>query len=227
MQEEIVRQLKKAAFCEALTETQLQQLCVKSKLCVFKKGELIFCQGDESRSFYIVLQGWVTVIRENKNAEQTVLHVVKDGESFAEPAALTLKYYPANAYAASDCKLLEIRTEQFRKMIQQDPEIAMHLIARLSHRLRNMVSEFEQLKTMSVARRLSLFLLELTSDKNGTAIVELPFNKTVLAAYMGIQPESLSRAFNQLRKQGVKSDRSARIVINDIEQLRVYAESQA
>ncbi len=222
MKTDIIDKLQSSIFFRGLNEAHFEKICNKSKVVSFKKDEIIFCQGDEANAFFLIIQGWVTIIKENVNAEQSVLHVFKDGESFAEPAALVIGRYPANAYAASSCILLEIKPTALRQMIQEDPDIAMRMIARLSGQLNTLVNEFEQYKTMSVQRRLAIFIFELIDQDSSQNHVDLPFNKTVLAAYLGIQPGTLSRAFNQLTEYGVVSDRSSRIVVEDFELLQKY-----
>lgn len=220
-----IEKLQNATLFKGLNEVQLEKICSKSKLLSFAKDEIIFCQGDEANAFFLIIQGWVSIIKENANAEQSVLHVFKEGESFAEPAALVIGRYPANAYAASSCVLLEIKLTALRKMIQEDPDIAMRIIARLSGQLNTLVNEFEQYKTMSVPRRLAIFLLELLERQSDEKCIDLPFNKTVLAAHLGVQPGTLSRAFNQLTEYGVISDRSSHIVFEDIDCLQEYVNS--
>ncbi len=222
MNEKIINNLQRVRFFNGLNEVQLEHIGNKSRVISFKKDDIIFCQGDEANAFFIIIQGWVTIAKENKNAEQSILHVFKDGESFAEPAALIMGRYPACAYAASSCELLEINVSALKKMIQGDPDIAMRMIARLSNQLNTLINEFEQYKTMDVPKRLAMFLLELLEKKSGENYVDLPFNKTVLAAHLGIQPGTLSRAFNQLAEFGVKSDRSSHIVFDDIDVLKRY-----
>jgi len=222
MNSQLIKNLQSVRFFNGLNEEQLEHVCNKSRLLSFKKDDIIFCQGDEANAFFIIIQGWVTIAKENKDAEQSILRVFKNGESFAEPAALIMGHYPASAYAASSCELLEINISALKKMIQEDPDIAMRMIARLSGQLNTLINEFEQYKTMSVPKRLAIFLIGLLEPDSNTTIIDLPFNKTVLAAHLGIQPGSLSRAFNQLAKYGVRSERSGHIVFEDIEQLQSY-----
>ena len=222
MKTDIIEKLQHASLFKGLDDVQLEKICSKSKVISFDKEEIIFCQGDEANAFFLIIQGWVTIIKENVNAEQSVLHVFKDGESFAEPAALVIRRYPANAYAASSCVLLEIKLTALRKMIQEDPDIAMRIIARLSGQLNTLVNEFEQYKTMCVPKRLAIFLSDLLEQDSSQTHVDLPFNKTILAAHLGVQPGTLSRAFNQLTEYGVVSDRSSRIIFEDVELLQKY-----
>lgn len=225
MNEQIIKNLQATTFFKGLSEMQLEQICEKSRLISFKKDDVIFCQGDVANAFFIIIQGWVTIAKENKDAEQSVLHVFKKGESFAEPAALIMGHYPASAYAASVCDVLEINVSTLKKMIQEDPDIAMRMIARLTGQLNTLINEFEQYKTMDVPRRLAIFLLEVLEKNPEQNSIDLPCNKTVLAAHLGVQPGTLSRAFNQLSEYGVKSDRSSHIVFEDIKVLQTYINS--
>jgi len=222
MKTETIEKLKSATFFNGLSEAQLEKISNKSKILSFNKDEIIFCQGNEATAFFLIVQGWVTIIKENQNAEQAVLHVFKDGDSFAEPAALVIGRYPASAYAASSCDLLEIKASSLKSMIKEDPDIALRMIARLSSQLNTLVNEFEQYKTMGVPKRLAMFLLGLFEQNPDKNCVDLPFNKTVLAAHLGIQPGTLSRAFNQLAEYGVISDRSSHIILEDVKCLRGY-----
>jgi CRP-like cAMP-binding protein len=225
MKNSLFKNLQSVRFFNGLNDEQLEQVCNKSRLLSYKKDDIIFCQGDEANAFFIITEGWVTIAKENKDAEQSILHVFKEGDSFAEPAAIVIGRYPATAYAATACNLLEINTSALKKMIQEDPDIAMRMIARLSSQLNTLVNEFEQYKTMSVPKRLAIFLLDLMEQSPHMDYVDLPFNKTVLSTYLGIQPGTLSRAFNQLAEYGVKSNRSGHILFEDIKVLQTYINS--
>tara|TARA_R110000782_G_scaffold268685_1_gene365455 strand:+ start:3853 stop:4533 length:681 start_codon:yes stop_codon:yes gene_type:complete len=222
MQNQMIKNLQNVRFFNGLNEEQLEHVCNKSRILSVKKDDVIFCQGNQANAFFIIIRGWVTIAKENKDAEQSILHVFKSGDSFAEPAALIMGHYPASAYAASTCELLEINVSALRKLIQDDPDIAMRMIARLSGQLNTLIDEFEQYKTMGVPKRLAIFLLDLLEKGSDDSTVVLPFNKTVLAAHLGVQPASLSRAFNQLTKYGVKSERTGQVVFDDLNRLRSF-----
>ncbi len=222
MNNQLIKNLQSVSFFRGLSEAELDHICAKSRLLSFKKDDIIFCQGDEASAFFIIIRGWVTIAKENINAEQSILHVFQQGESFAEPAAMIMGKYPASAYAASSCDVLEINIAALKTMVQQEPDMAMRMIARLSGQLNTLINEFEQYKTMSVPKRLAMFLISLITPESGTNSVELPFSKTVLSAHLGVQPATLSRAFNQLAKFGVSSERTGPVTIGDIDGLRAY-----
>ena len=72
------------------------------------------------------------------------------------------------------------------------------------------------------ARRVARFLLSLTHQPTGAETIELPYEKSLIAAGIGIKPESLSRSFSRLREVGVQAH-NGRVVIDDIAALRDYA----
>ncbi len=222
MDAEIIKKLQETTFFRGLTKTQITSICNRSKLLSFDKSDLIFYQGSEARAFFLIISGWVAIVKENETAEESILHVFKDGDSFAEPAAIIFKRYPANAYAISPCKILKIDVSILKSKILHDPDIAMRLIARLSEQLNTLINAFEQYKTMNVSLRLARFLLDLLKHSTDKNVIDLPFNKTILATQFGVQPGTLSRAFNTLRKHGVRSDHSNRIIIEDCDKLERY-----
>jgi CRP-like cAMP-binding protein len=84
------------------------------------------------------------------------------------------------------------------------------------------VQQVEQLTVRSSTERLADFLLKLApAGKAGEAVVRLPLDKAMIAARLGMQPETLSRALARLRPLGIET-RGSRVTIRDIESLRRF-----
>ena len=99
------------------------------------------------------------------------------------------------------------------------------MLAGFSARLRAQVREITELKLKSTAERLAGFLLTLTDVTEGGAVVRLPFDKYLLAEKLGMQPESLSRAFAKLRAVGVRTEgHDRRVVITELADLRRFCQ---
>lgn len=88
--------------------------------------------------------------------------------------------------------------------------------------LHGLVEQIERLKARSGVQRLAEFLVELAGADDagsGAVTLTLPYNKTLIAGELGLQPESLSRAFAKLRESGVQIEGNlARI--DDLDRLR-------
>jgi len=188
----------------------------------YPKGRVLFIRGEPADCFFIVLSGWVKVYRETPDGNEAVLGVFSRGESLAEAAAFLGKDYPASAQVVEQARLLPILSAPFSSHITDVPEIAMNMLASLSKRTHQHVTEIEQLKTRSATLRVVDFLLKLCPVQSGPAVVALPYDKTLISGRLGMQPESLSRILAKLREIGVKSEQN-RVVISDVEELAAFS----
>lgn len=205
-----------------LSDEHLDEILGRSRVGTYERGRVLFLQGDPAERFFIVLDGWITIYRDTPDGEQTVLHVARSGESFAEPAALVIGKYPASAQAASDCRVLEVSAQAFTQLIHSDPDVALKTIAQMAYRLQSLVMQVERLHVKTAPQRLATFLLELVPDGRTSAAVTLPYDKALLAARLSMTPESLSRALARLRRENVRSGRGPDIEIADVEGLRDF-----
>ena len=207
-----------------LDEQTLEKIAEHTEIKSFTKGKHLFYQNDVAHSFYVVIDGWVSVSRSSPEGTQTILHVFKSGESFAEAAALSFGIYPASALAESNCTVLEVNIDSFKKILMNNPDLVLNIINNLSRRLLDITNELEKLHTRNAPLRLAEFILDLCPEKNGAVLITLPFSKHCLAARLKLKPESLSRAFASLKPQGVVTDRGAKITVENIGKLQLFVD---
>ena len=72
---------------------------------MLKPRETVCRQGDPATSFFIMIDGWTKHYRINRSGEETVVHIMTRGDSFAEAAALTGGRFPATAEVVTDCRM--------------------------------------------------------------------------------------------------------------------------
>ncbi len=215
----IIRQIP---LFENMSDDALVTLLGQSFPREYPKGKVLFLRDEPADCFYIVLGGWVKIYRETLEGGEAVLGVFTRGESLAEAAAFLGKTYPASAEVVEHARLLPILSGPFRSHITEMPEIVMNMLASMSRRAHQHVAEIEQLKTRSATLRVVDFLLKLCPVEEGSAVVSLPYDKTLISRRLGMQPESLSRILAKLRKQGVNTDTN-RVVISDVTLLIDFA----
>jgi CRP-like cAMP-binding protein len=82
-----------------------------------------------------------------------------------------------------------------------------------------LLSQVEKLKTMTAVARLVDFIIDLAGPGTGAKSMSLPYEKQILAAQLGITPESFSRTLRQLRPYGVVIEKD-KVTVADIAGLR-------
>ena len=109
----------------------------------------LFRQGDPATAFFIMIDGWVKLYRITLSGEETVIHILTKGDSFAEAVAFTGSRYPATAEAVSDARVVRIPADHVVRCIRESPDIALAMVASTSQHLHHLVQQVEQLKAQS------------------------------------------------------------------------------
>ncbi len=119
--------------------------------------------------------------------------------------------------------MLIVPASPFLKILREDVNISLNILASMSHHLRELVRHVEQLTVKSSSERLATFLYRLCPADQDAAVIRLPIDKSLIASRLGMQPETLSRSLAKLRRIGVKTVDSE-VVVPDIAELRRVSE---
>lgn len=186
-----------------------------------QKGHVLFERGDPADHFYAVLDGWVKLCRRSVDGQEVVLGIFTRGETFAEAAMFMGGRFPASAEVVNDSRLLTLRRETVIARLREDPDLSMGMLASTSRHLKLLVEQIEQIKGRSGVKRVGDFILRLCPVFEGSAVVGLPYEKALIAARLGMKPESFSRALARLRRVGVRAERD-HVTVADIQALAAF-----
>ncbi len=219
-QEEIARG---SLLLRNLPARAVDALIQKAVWKAYDRGATLFLQGETATAIHVVIQGWAKIYRIAPNGSEAVVNVFTKGGSFGEAVALRGLPYPVSAEAVTECEIMHIPAASLTTLIRHDPEIAITILASTFVHLQSLVAQIEQMKAQTGAQRVAEFLLELCNCPSGSCVVNLPYDKVLIAGRLGMKPESLSRAFSKLRAIGVLVDGS-HAAIEDVARLHDYCE---
>ena len=186
-----------------LPDDAITTLIAGARVTQEPRGTVLFVQEDSASHFYVILDGWVKVFRQGADGSETVIHVFSRGESFAEAVIFESGDYPASAEVVEEARLLAVPARGFVRALLDHPEWFLTILAAMARRMRFLVQQMEQRNAASTTERLGRLLLQMCPKGSGPAVVRLPTDKSLIAARLGMQPETLSRAFARLRKIGI------------------------
>jgi len=201
----------------------LRPLVAGSRQITLARKSTLFIQGEAAQNMYVVLEGWIKLTRLTPAGDEVVVTVYSTGESFGEAAALQGGLYPVSAESVTDCRLLAVKAGTILDALRTQPDLAAAMLACTFQHLHELVLQIEDMKALSGAKRLAAFLIALAPVSEGGCAFSLPYDKALIAARLGMKPESLSRAFAKLRKAGVMVSRD-NVAIADIDRLHDYVE---
>jgi len=108
----------------------------------FKKGHVLFHEGEEGEEMFIIQSGRVAIKKKVKDGE-AVLAILEKGDFFGEMAILERMPRSATAELVDDGDLIVIGGEVFGDMIKANPEIAVRMLRKYSIRLRETNQQLE------------------------------------------------------------------------------------
>lgn len=214
---------KELELFQGCSPSFIKQLKQSASRSHHDKGHLIFVSDDEAHSLYIVISGWVKLFRETLDGTEAVIDVLNDNHFFGEHALFNNGIHEYSAETADKTVLLSIPLNLLKRELQQNPDLSFNFLKALAQKQHIKEREIEQRSIQSTAQRIGCFLLRLTKqDGKKSAQIHLPYDKTLIAARLGMQPETFSRALSKLKQSTNIEVRGATVNIEDVEKLVNY-----
>lgn len=94
----------------------------------FGQGEIIFRQGSEGASVYLLQSGRVELARDEDNGQHTVLRQLRPGDIFGEMALLRAAPRYATAIASENVVVEILRADRFNEMLTKSPPFLRALV---------------------------------------------------------------------------------------------------
>ena len=212
----------RVAVFRGLKPETIQHIIASATAVTLRRHEWIMRQGEPATAFFIVIDGWIKLYRSTLSGDEAVIETMTKGDSFAEAAAFTGSRYIASAEAVATARVARVPADHLVKCIYENPVIASSMIASISTHMHHLVRQVEHLKVQNGVQRVAEFLASLALANQDKSAVALPYDKVLIAAQLGLTPESLSRAFARLKAVGVAVD-AAHVVVKDVAKLRQIA----
>ncbi|MBV7273879.1 Crp/Fnr family transcriptional regulator [Clostridium sp. PL3] len=216
---------KKVYIFSTLQEEQLEEISSNVINRRYKKGQMIFFEGDVSDKLYIVNKGKVKIFKYTKEGKEQILYILTDGDFVGELSLLKKTKVEFNAEALEDTAICALTKENFDKIIEKNPEITFKILEVVHDRLINLENLVQRLSTKDVESRVSGVLLSLAKDfgkEEGNIItVNLPLNREEIGSYAGLTRETVSRTLTGMQDEGIiELHGNKKIIIKDIDYLK-------
>ena len=184
----------------------LQLLAEQGKLQSFKKGELIFKDGDPGDVIYILLQGRVRAYGSSLSGKEITYGYIDAGEYFGE---LTLDGGKRSAsievMEASVCT--KVTNAQVKAFMHDQPQFATEMLHTVISRARQSTDNARNIALLDVYSRLKHAIEKMTPEMAvGVNITHLE-----LAADVGASREMVSKLLKDLEIGGYVSIQSRKL----------------
>ena len=219
--------LGRTALFGELDETALQALADKAVHRKYRKGNVIFVQGEQGDRCFAIVNGSVKISAYHPDGREAVMAVLGPGDVFGELSLFDDAPRSADATAIEDAELLSLNTGAVTEAIRTHPDLGLALLRVLGRRLRHTNEALQDIAFFDVPGRVARRIADL-ADTHGEAtdegvLIELPLSQENLAQMVGATRESVNKALSLLKRRGLVSRVGRRYLVTDVEKLRSRA----
>jgi CRP/FNR family cyclic AMP-dependent transcriptional regulator len=208
-----------------LNTDALQELAHRSRHRWYRRGEVLFREGDPSGLLFVLVSGALKLAVSSRDGDQLTLAVLHQPAAVVGEVGL-VDGHPneASCEALVPSEVLVLSREDLQPLLSS-PEIAKGLLLTLVARVRQSVAQSSDLAFLSVLGRLAKALLNLAQpqrDGSGQAIT-LPLTQTELAQIVGGSRVTVNVQLRSLEHRGLLRVAGRQIVLLDLRRLEQLA----
>jgi len=204
--------LKKTALFSGMDEADIETVASQTVTRQFPKNTVIVSQGDDTDSFYVIVQGKVDVFLHNDKGKEIIINTMGECESFGELAPLGSIPRQASIITTEDSTFGIISRQVFIDTLLIKPTISMRIIDLLITRIQDLTEEVSSLALEDVYNRVVRVLYK-HADEVGEKLVTEKLTQQDIASRVGATREMVHRILKELKTGGYISIEGKHITI--------------
>lgn len=169
----------------------------------YKKGQVIFYEGNQAYGFYCIYSGRVKLYKVGVDGRQQIVRIAGPGDLLGYRSLFAGEPYAATAEILENATICCIDKSTFFSLLSKNPGTALEIIKKLSKELRQAEDMATSIAQRSVRERMAELLLMLKEtygkpSKKGVQI-NLRLSREELAEMIGITQETAIRLLSEFK----------------------------
>jgi CRP/FNR family transcriptional regulator, nitrogen oxide reductase regulator len=200
-----------------LARPQIREILDQATPKRHAEGAEVFREGEEADRFFLLLDGYVRVLRTTPAGDQMVLRHIAPGSLIGIAQALGRTTYPATAAAASEALTLSWPARLWPTFIERYEGFATETWATLGRRMQELNDHLAELATKAVEQRVASAVLRMVNQTGrkveGGIEIAFPVTRANIAEMTGTTLHTVSRLLSAWEKDGIVESRRKHIVV--------------
>lgn len=194
----------------------------------FRKGEILFLQGQSSLSLYSLTRGMVKIIYHGPDGQEQIVGLGRPGKLLVGLQSLNDEHYAYSAAAATEVDACKINHRNLLARLYDQPELAMRIMEAMKAQLIHSRELIQVMGHKCAAAKIASFLVLMTPKlQQHNYRLNLPFSRLEIASLLGLSEETVCRVMADMkRKQMIYAPRG-NIEIRDWDRITLIAEGNA
>lgn len=210
--------LKSCSFCRSCIKEWLPAVDANRKNFHFKKGELLFKEGEKVLGMYFINTGKVKVHKNWADEKELIVRFAGEGDIVGHRGLGNDIYYPVSGTALEPVTACFIDLSFFLTSLKVNHELTFQLMMFFADELQESEKKMRNMAHMPVKVRVAHALLKL-KDKYGNTeegYVDITITKQDIASFAGTTYETVFRIMNELAEDKIISMKGKNFqILND------------
>ncbi|WEK70490.1 MAG: Crp/Fnr family transcriptional regulator [Candidatus Chryseobacterium colombiense] len=192
----------KTKSCMDIEESLLYSFGAETKN--FKKGEMIFKEGDQVLYYFQIVEGKIKLNNYNDEGKEFIHNVLGKNQSFGDNLIFLDKQYHMNATCLSPTEVIRLPKNKFLQLLEKYPDISIEMNHCLSQRLYYKMVMIQNMASSNPSIRLKGLLNYLKSYHNEDCqhCFSVELTRQQIANLVGLRVETVIRALKKMEKEG-------------------------
>ncbi|GAA2166633.1 Crp/Fnr family transcriptional regulator [Pedococcus bigeumensis] len=201
-----------------LTEGERREVLAMARRRQFKRGEILFHEGDPADTVHFIAQGRVMARRTSPMGDSVAFRVIGPGRALGDVAVVsTAQRRSSTVSALEPTTTLSLTFAEFARLCERHPEIQTQLATLLAARVKRLSDHLLEALFLPTDRRVVRRLLDLCEqyETGADQPVVIPLTQTDIAELAGATRPSTNRVLRALEADGLVRLRRGQVDVVD------------
>jgi CRP-like cAMP-binding protein len=209
-----------------LSEEELQEISYHKITESYKRGSIIYQEGNRMRGFYCVQKGIIKIYKTGMDGKEQILRFAQPGDLIGYRSAISNESACTTTEVLESCILSLIPTELLISMVKNNGDFAVALMKMTCKELGEANSYITDIAQKTVRARLAEIILHLEDEFGtdpGDKILNISLTREELSNIVGTATESIIRLLAEFRNEQLIELNGRKIKILDKPGLKFIA----
>lgn len=202
---EIASILGKFSLFSGMTKEELRKIVDICIVREWKKGNIIFMQGDPLENVYFIKEGRVKIYKADIHGKEQIVAILKNGEMFPHVGFFRSGGYPAYSEVIEDAAAIVVPIQKFEEVLIQNPQLSIKIFKVLGEKIVDLQDRLEEQILNNTYEQIIKLLIRLSKSDGSKQddkkyLLHGKYTNKDLANMIGTTRETVSRTLTKLKK---------------------------
>ena len=208
-----------------LDEQELQDIMLNKITETYKRGSIIYQEGNRMKGFYCVQSGIIKIFQTGFDGKEQIIRFAKPGDIIGYRSVVSNEPACTSTEVIEESVLCHIPTEILLNLVRNNGNFAVELMKLTCKELGEANSYITDIAQKTVKERLAEILLHLDEEfgEDGQGVLRISLTREELSNIVGTATESIIRLLSEFKNQGYIEINGRKIKILDKPGLKFIA----